>query len=177
MNATMKMYWDRFTGILCEMNTTISMQVGSDVTTTSMSTKMTETNQWKIATKLSCSVSKDTITEGGSIPVTGYIDAYLPGKTVILTYTKPDGSILNRTVTTDSNGTYSDFYTLEATGSWSVSASWEGDLTHTGATSLLESFTVTPKPFLETSLGMMMIGVAILAIVVVIFFLRKRRKA
>jgi hypothetical protein len=176
MNMTMNMYWDRSTGILCEMNTTASMRVGSDSTTQSTSTKMTETNLWKIVTQLSCSVSQDTIKEGSSILVSGSIDADLPGRAVILTYRKPDGSILNRTVTTDSKGAYSDSYTLEANGSWGVSASWEGDITYTGAISLLNSIMVTPKPFFETSLGLATIGIAILSIVSVVFFLRVRVK-
>jgi hypothetical protein len=178
MNMTMKMYWDRSTGILCEMNTTASMRVGSEVTTQSMSTKMTETNLWKIVTQLSCSVSQDTIKEGSSILVSGSIDADLPGRVVILTYRKPNGSILNRTVTTDSKGAYSDSYTLEANGPWGVSASWEGDLNHTGAASLLKSIMVTPKPFIETSLGMATIGLAIIIVAMpVVLFLLKRRKA
>ena len=177
INMTMKMYWDRFTGILCEMNTVTSMQVGSYVSTSSTSTKMTETNLWKIMTKLSCSVSQDTIKEGSSILVSGSIDADLLGRTVILTYAKPDGSILNRTMTTDSNGAYYDSYALEVTGSWNVSASWEGDLTHTGAVSSLKSIVVTPKPFFETSLGMATIGVVTFIVVMpVAFFLLRRRK-
>lgn len=178
VNATMKMYWDGSTGILCEMNTTISMQVGSDLTTRSTSTRMTETNLWKTVTQLSCSVSEDTVKEGGSILVSGSIDSDLLGKTVTLTYRKPDGSTLNRTVTTGPNSSYSDSYILETTGSWEVYASWEGDLTHTGATSLSKPITVTPKPFLETSLGLATIGVAIVVVVIpVAVFLLRRRKA
>ena len=174
MNATMRMYWDGTTGILCEMNTTISMQVGSDLTTRSTSTKMTETNLWKTVTQLSCSVSEDTIKEGGSISASGSMDPGLPGKTVTLTYGKPDGSTLNRTVTTDSNGAYSDSYVLETTGSWSVCASWGGDIEHTGAASAPNPITVTPKPFLETPLGMATIGAAVIVVALVVVFLRRK---
>ena len=131
----------------------------------------------KITTALSCSVSKDTITEGNSIVVLGSINATLSGKTVTLTYRKPDGSTLNRTITTGSDGSYSDSYTPDATGSWSVTASWEGDSTHTGATSSSKSFVVAPKPFIETPLGIATVGVGITVVVVaaVVLVLRKRR--
>jgi hypothetical protein len=102
------------------------------------------------------------------------IDADLSGKTVTLTYRKPDGSTLNRTVTTGPNGAYSGSYALKATGSWSVSASWEGDLTHAGATSLSRSITVTPKPFLETPLGMGAAGVSVIVVVLVVVLLRRK---
>jgi len=156
------------------MNTIISMQMGDDLTTSSTSTKIAETNLWKRSTQLSCSVAEDIVKEGGSVLVSGSIDADLPGRTVTLTYRKPDGSTLNRMVTTGPNGAYSDSYALEATGSWSVSASWEGDLTHVGATSLSMPITVTPKPFLETPLGMAAAGVAIIGVVLVVVLLRRK---
>jgi hypothetical protein len=174
MNATIKAYWDRSTGVLCEMNTTITMQWGDDLTTQSSWTRMTETNLWKRVTHLSCSVSEDTVKEGGSITVSGSIDAGLPGIAVAVTYRKPDGSTLNRTVTTGSNGAYSDSLAVESVGSWSVSASWEGDTAHTGSTSLLKPFTVTPKPFLETPLGMAAAGAAIIVAVLVVVLLRRK---
>jgi hypothetical protein len=176
MNMTQSMYWDKATGMLCEMFMEISMPTGSYVTTTSTSLMMIETNLWKMATEISCSVSKNTITEGDSIVVSGSLSNTLSGKTVTLTYRRPDGSTLNRTVTTGSDGSYSDSYTPDATGSWNVAASWEGDSTHSGATSSLKSFTVTPKSFIETPLGMATVGGGIIvAIATIVLVLRKRK--
>jgi len=106
----------------------------------------------KTMTELSCFVSKDIITEGNSIVVSGSIKATLTGKTITLTYKKPNGSTLNRTVTTGSDGSYSDTYTPDATGSWSVTASWDGDSTHSGTTSSSKPFMVmTTQPSTITS--------------------------
>lgn len=138
---------------------------------------MTETSLWeKIRTALSCSFSKDTITQGGSIAVSGSINATLSGKTITLTYKMPDGSILTRTVTTGSDGSYSDSYAPYAIGSWSVTASWGGDSTHFGATSSLKSFIVNPKPFIETPTGIAAIAGGIAAILIVAVFKLKKRK-
>jgi len=132
----------------------------------------------RVPTTVSISLSPmTTITEGNSIIVSGSINPTLTGKTVTLTYRKPDGSTLNRTITTGSDGSYSDSYTPDATGLWSVTASWEGDSTHSGATSSVKSFMINLKPFIETPLGIATVGLGITVVVVaaVVFVLRKRR--
>jgi len=96
----------------------------------------------KLVSSITCSASKLEIAEGESITVSGAISPALPEKSVALTYEKPDGSTLTRTVTTSSDGSYSDSYNPDATGSWGVTASWEGDYMHEGASSPLKSFTV-----------------------------------
>jgi len=89
INVAQNMYWDRSTGILCEMNAESSIKAQNYTTTTSTSMMIIETDLWKIVTQISCSASKDTITEGSSLLVSGQIDSDLPGKTVTLTYRKP----------------------------------------------------------------------------------------
>ncbi|MFQ6074974.1 MAG: Ig-like domain-containing protein [Candidatus Bathyarchaeia archaeon] len=83
--------------------------------------------------------------EGDSLTVSGSISPAVSGKTVTLSYKKPDGSTFTITVTTGSDGSYSDSYKPDATGSWSVTASWDGDSTHDGASSESKSFTVKKK--------------------------------
>lgn len=74
--------------------------------------------------------------------VSGSISPAVSGATVTLTLTKPDGTTSTRTTTTDSNGSYSDSYSPDAVGSWSVIASWAGDSTRNGASSPSAPFTV-----------------------------------
>jgi hypothetical protein len=64
---------------------------------------------------------------------------------VNLTYTKPNASTLTRMVVTIFDGSYTDVYMPDATGMWSVSASWEGDSLFDAASSSSKSFTVTKK--------------------------------
>ncbi|MBA7493011.1 hypothetical protein ES702_03566 [subsurface metagenome] len=96
----------------------------------------------KILTPISCSTSSSEINLEDSITVSGAISSAFSGKTVTLTFTKPDGSTFTRTVSTDSDGSYSDTYTPDADGAWSVTASWNGDSTHESASSSSKSFTV-----------------------------------
>jgi hypothetical protein len=176
INITQIMYWDKATGFLCEMFMENSVLTNNYVTTISTLLEMTETNMWKIPTDLSCSVSKNTIAEGDNIVISGSINVTLSGKTVTLTYMKPDGSTMNRAVTTGSDGSYSDSYTPDATGSWNVAASWEGDSTHSGAASSSKSFAVTPKSFIETPLGIATVGGGIIVVIAIIVLVLRKRK-
>jgi hypothetical protein len=128
----------------------------------------------RMPSALSCSISKDTITQGESIVVSGSLNVTLSGKTVTLTYKKPDESILNKTVTTGSDGSYSDSYTPDAAGTWSVTASWVGDSTHNGATSSTRSLTVNSVTFiLFTPFGIALLGGAIILIIVIVVVLMR----
>jgi len=96
----------------------------------------------KISSTISCSVSPSEVTEGDSVTVLGSISPSVSGKSITLTYKKPDGATFTRTVTTGSDGSYSNSYKPEALGSWSVTASWDGDSTYSGASSQSRPFTV-----------------------------------
>jgi|GEM_PF-6124117 hypothetical protein len=99
----------------------------------------------RISTSISCSASPTTLTIGGSVSVSGAISPAVGGATVTLTYTKPDGSTFTHSVTTSSSGAYSDTYTPDKVGVYSVQASWSGNNDYKGATSSKVSFTVTKK--------------------------------
>lgn len=109
---------------------------------TSSSTSFTVS---KISTTISCSTSSSEITEGDSVTVSGSISPAVSGKTVTLTYKKPDGSTFTRTVSSGSDGSYSDSYKPNVIGSWNVSASWAGDSTYDGASSSSKSLNVKKK--------------------------------
>ncbi|MEM3019475.1 MAG: carboxypeptidase regulatory-like domain-containing protein [Candidatus Bathyarchaeia archaeon] len=99
----------------------------------------------KVGTTISVSVSKAEITEGDAITVSGSIMPSPGSVTVILSYRKPDGTILNRTVTSTSAGAYTDTWNPSPKGSWSVTASWSGSQTHDASTSSATAFTVKEK--------------------------------
>ena len=100
----------------------------------------------KIPTTISCKTSSAEITEGDTITISGAITPPGSGKTVNLNYTKPDGkTVVMRNVTTTSDGSYSDSYKPDATGSWSIRTSWNGDSEHQGNASQPVSFNVKKK--------------------------------
>jgi hypothetical protein len=92
---------------------------------------------------ISCSVSLTSVPSGNSTTVSGSISPAVSGVQVTLTYTKPDGTTLTRTTTSGNDGSFTDTYSPDKVGSWSVTASWAGNDAYFGATSLAAAFTVT----------------------------------
>jgi hypothetical protein len=129
----------------------------------------------KIPTTISCSVSSHDIDDGLSITVSGAINPAIPEKSITLTYREPDGSILNRTVITGSDGSYNDSYQPNVVGSWSVGASWEGDDRREGTSSLSQSFIIKPviKSFIETPIGIATIIGIVALIIIALIIIRK----
>jgi hypothetical protein len=80
-------------------------------------------------TAITISLSTNSVALGNSLTVNGSITpstSGLPavsGVTVTLTYTKPDGTTSTATVTTGTDGSFSDSYTPNVAGSWSIQAS------------------------------------------------------
>ena len=100
----------------------------------------------KASTTISCSISLSELIIDDSITVSGSIFPAVSDVNVTLTYTKPDSSILNRTILSLINGSFSDVYVPSVLGSWNVNASWFGNSTHSGAISSSKSFTVSKLP-------------------------------
>jgi len=125
----------------------------------------------KASSTISCSVSPERVKKGETAPVSGSISPLHAGVTVTLTYKRPDGSTFKQTLTTTSTGMFSDTYKPETAGSWSVTASWEGDQDHNPATSTAFIFTVEEEfPILLVA------SIAIITVVAIgVYFFLKRR--
>ena len=100
----------------------------------------------KTSSSVSIQTSESQITEGDSVTVSGSINPAVSGAEVVIAFTKPDGSTSTRTISTGSDGSYSELYIPTETGSWSIKASWEGDSTYIGATSQTLEFNVVEAP-------------------------------
>jgi uncharacterized membrane protein len=128
-----------------------------------------------IATYLTIAVSPTTVKQTNTVTVSGTISPKIAGAAVTLTYTKPDGTGLTRTVTTDTDGKFSDSIASEDMGSWQVYASWQGDNLHAGARSAATTFQVTEFSFIDRygfALGAVVL--IVLAAAAVLYF-RSRR--
>lgn len=101
----------------------------------------------KITTQLTCAVTRPALSLGQNLATYGYIIPAIQGLTVTLTYRKPTGSPIIKTVQTGAGGLYNDtLFTPQEAGSWNVTASWGGDDTHTAASSILVRFVVEAPP-------------------------------
>ena len=99
-----EIFYDIVTGITAEYQYEYREMSDSYATTIKESMILQNSNIGNIKTGLSCFVSKDTLTKGESIVVSGSLNFTLSGRTVTLTYRKPNNSTMNRTVTTGSDG-------------------------------------------------------------------------
>ncbi len=107
----------------------------------------------------------------------GITQEKLEGVTVTLTYTRPDGSTLTRSVTSNYTGNFTDTYSPDAAGVWEILASWSGDEACNPTVSSSVSFMAEEKPFLEKyglwiTLGSISLLIITLSYIVII----KRKK-
>ncbi len=125
------------------------------------------TNVVRSPSSISVSVSIQTTVTGGTVKISGIISPPA-NATVALMYIRPDGSSLNKTVTTDSSGSFSDTFSPDKSGLWQVRASWSGNAQMNGAQSVLQSFQVqdSSSSLLGTSLPWLILAAVIVGFVV-----------
>ncbi len=85
---------------------------------------------------LTCDLSSSTITFGEGVTASGSLTASsvgIPDKTVTITYQSSGHTDVVHTQTTDSSGQYSDSYTPDVTGAWTVSVNFASDGTYASA--------------------------------------------
>lgn len=129
---------------------------------------------------ISCSVEPAIIESRQPANVSGGISPPHSGVEVTLTYTRPEGSLITRDVTATATGNYSDLYTPDRVGPWSVHASWAGDEDHAEAKSPKALFTVTTASSLISrtlwiilGLALVVVALVVIALVAVITLLKK----
>jgi len=86
---------------------------------------------------VSLSLSSAEISQGKTLTITGSMTPQMSGTIINLTYTQPGGSTVNRTATTSMDGSFTDTYSPDTLGPWTVQASWNKMLT-----SAIQSFSV-----------------------------------
>jgi hypothetical protein len=136
MNATMKMYWDRSTGLLCEMNTTTSTRINSDVSTQSTVTKMIETNLW-----LPRGGIKLTVLDGSGKPIVG--------ANVSSMMTPSEQASLNGFSGSDGSIIFSDV----VVGNYTLQASMSSYLTNHGSVTVVPNYLAASSITLQTTGG------------------------
>ena len=95
---------------------------------------------------LSLSVSRENLTRGEEVTISGFISPPFAHITVMLTFEGPNGKTFTKTVLTDIKGSFNYTFVPEDVGRWNVHASWPGNESYKGSLSPSLSFTVKPKP-------------------------------
>ncbi len=129
----------------------------------------------KISTSLSCTVSSSEITEGASIIITGQLSPSISDTMITVTYQKPDGSTFNKTVITESDGSYTVSHEPQGIGVWNIITSWNGNETYQEIINDSQFYEVKEPSFFETPIGIATITGGIVAVISISFILIKRR--
>jgi len=96
----------------------------------------------KIESSITVNVSPQVVEEGEAIRVSGSIDPAPENATVTLIYTGPERKF-NSTVEVNPDGSFAESFRPDVNGTWSVNASWSGDIKYEGSWSSV-SFEVRP---------------------------------
>lgn len=102
----------------------------------------------KLHSSISVGLSESTITFGESIELSASMEPPLGNASLVIIYTRPNGSILTRTVITSETGSYVDPLKPDIAGTWSAKASWSGNSNYEGTESNVLSFVVNKTPTL-----------------------------
>jgi hypothetical protein len=129
---------------------------------------------------ISISATPSSVKEGEVLIAGGALSPAV-ATTVELVYSRPDGFEMVKHPATTSGGVFSDTFSPDTPGLWSVRARWPGDTNHYGCESRSESFSVEEKPpsflaFLPT-LGLIIIIALVIAAVALLVRRRIRRRS
>ncbi len=97
----------------------------------------------KASSDISCIPSVITLTIGSELTFSGSISLSIEDAPVTLSLIKPDTSIIDRTITTNSDGFYTYIFQPDIFGPWSITADWRGNQNYNGASSSSKTFDVT----------------------------------
>jgi len=86
----------------------------------------------KTESTMTVSISPQIIEEGEATRVSGSIDPAPEDAMITLTYRKPDGTSLYSTAKTNIDGSFTESFQPDASGFWSINASWPGDTKYNG---------------------------------------------
>lgn len=115
----------------------------------------------KVENHLTLTLSPRTVEKGQSVTANGTLVPAVAGATINLTYVKPNGEKVIRWANTDQQGNFSDKYTPDVEGTWSVKASWTGTEHYTASSSNLVVFKVDPQSPLVPAIA----GLAVLLVI------------
>jgi len=125
------------------------------------------------SSSITLALSSTLLIQGGTVTISGLISPAHSNKIIII-YVSSGGSAWNilRTVTSDSNGQYSYTWSPDSAGTYSIRASWSGDVDHAGSDSDILTLTVIPVSWLLIAIA----AVAFVSIATLIIATSKRSR-
>jgi outer membrane protein assembly factor BamB len=81
-----------------------------------------------ITPSVNANLDKDVVSlvNSESVTVTGYLEPRIVNAPITVTYVKPDGTMIERAVTSNEQGAFTSSYTPDTAGNWTVTAIYSG---------------------------------------------------
>jgi len=121
-----------------------------------------------------CNITKESITIGENVTIRGSVYPIVENLTVVLVFTMPNGSAIEQHVYTNLNGTFIASFKPDSIGSWRVQTRLDGDDLRCEAYSELKSFQVNDTWINQYKIYIMGAVAAVVAVLVIGFFVRRR---
>ena len=128
----------------------------------------------KTTMSITCNVTKESITIGENITVTGSVYPIVENSNVTLVFTTSNATI-EQYAYTNSNGTFTASFKPNLIGSWRVQTRLDGDDLRCEAYSELTPFRVNDTWINQYGIYIMGAVAAVVAVLVIGFFVRRRR--
>lgn len=122
-----------------------------------------------------CNVSRVQLTIGENVTIIGSVNPVVENMSVVLIFTMPNGSTVERHVYTNSNGTFTASFRPNFIGTWRVQAKFNGDDLRGESHSELVPFFVADTWMNQYMMYIIMGVVAAIIVFVAVIFIRKRR--
>ncbi|MFH0748614.1 MAG: LamG-like jellyroll fold domain-containing protein [Candidatus Bathyarchaeota archaeon] len=94
------------------------------------------TYQCKNASNINLSAVASQLSGSGNLNLTGTVVPGTLNNTIMIQYVSPLGKTITRISTTDSLGHFSDTYLPDTSGTWRISASWDGNMEYLGSSNV-----------------------------------------
>ncbi len=153
---------------------TVALNASGGDKTHALSIQLIVEKKPKLESNTTIAISQDLL---GKVTVKGSLIPTVEGTEVILTYYGPQEEQINRNATVLKDGSFTDVYTADLAGKWTVKAVWAGNEEYTASQSEERTFMKTSLiPEFLSGQNILIIIIAVVAIFAVIVVWKQRDK-
>ena len=114
-------------------------------------------------------LAKSPVAVGETVNGVGYLSPAYPNASILMSFVKPDGSVMDLQVTTSKKGAFNFTYTPDAAGNWAVTAQWRSNESYCTSASSEPILMEVTSASTEIPAELVIIAVIAIAVVLAVF--------